>query len=534
MQDLIDLVNLVQKTKFKTHGLLECILQPNSQTDLLYQAIVQKQVLNDEDAKVCFPEFSKDPGKLANVKNRLKDRLSDSVFLLGFRENAFADRQKAYLDCLKTWASAMIMINRNARNVGINQLENLLRNTLRYDFTELSTEVLRVLRLHYGLCSGDEKKYAGYCTQLAEMEKVRAVEVQIEGMYMDLVIRFVNVKSGKGNISDRTEELTTVGELLEEYQSFKVQLFGHMIQLAIYDSRNDFVHMEQTCKAALDYFQKKDYQSNLSIEIFYYNLIICYLYTRQYEACFAMMESFGPKLVPGSFNWFKLKELEVYTCLHAQMYQKGYDIYQETTSLTEFEQLAPSMIEIWKIMEAYFYYLAQIDALTGPTAAALKVNFKKGRFLNEVPVMSKDKQGMNVSILIVQLLFHTLDPLCREGDAYVESLNKYRTRYLTQQESLRSNYFLGMLVLALQAGRDLDVVEQKSKKFLNKLQETPWQSINQNHEIEIIPYDRLWLLILNDLKHRRKFKTSPPQVTPGVASVKALHLKVQPDTAGFR
>ena len=407
----------------------------------------------------------------------------------------------------------MILINKNARIAGISQLEQLLKQTIRFEFTELSIEILRVLRLHYGLCGGDEKKYMFYEGQLHECEQLWQAESRIESMYMDLIVRYVNTKSGKSAIAQKSDYLETAQSLMAQYSSFKIHLFSRLIEVAIYDSRNDFARMEHSCEGALNFFSRKDYQSGLSLELFYYNLVICYLYSRQYEKGLAMIETFTPLLAEGSFNWFKLKELQVYTYLHAQQYQAALDIYQTVTEQSEFGNLTLAVAETWKLMEAYFFYLANIGVVGNEAAENILEHFRLGRFLNEVPTLTKDKRGMNVSILVIQFLCNTLNVngLDQEEER-VEALNKYRTRYLNDTETTRSNFFLGILVQVLQQHHNLQMLDQKSKKFIDKLESTPWESINQNHEIEIIPYQNLWNLMLKDLNARKHTKPVTPAI----------------------
>ena len=54
MQHLIELVNLVQKTKFKANGLLELIIEPDSRIDRLYEAIWHKKIQSDADVKTVL------------------------------------------------------------------------------------------------------------------------------------------------------------------------------------------------------------------------------------------------------------------------------------------------------------------------------------------------------------------------------------------------------------------------------------------------------------------------------------------------
>jgi hypothetical protein len=93
------------------------------------------------------------------LKSKLKERLLDSFFLLHFKEANFTSRQKAFFECYKKWATVMTLLSRNAKVIGIDQLERLLKHTVHFEFTELTLDILRVLRLQYSIVDGDIKKY---------------------------------------------------------------------------------------------------------------------------------------------------------------------------------------------------------------------------------------------------------------------------------------------------------------------------------------------------------------------------------------
>ena len=73
MQELITLITLFQKTKFKVNGILHIILEPNSEMERFYEAIASGAVQTDEDARALFPEYDKSPSRLHAIKGKLKE-----------------------------------------------------------------------------------------------------------------------------------------------------------------------------------------------------------------------------------------------------------------------------------------------------------------------------------------------------------------------------------------------------------------------------------------------------------------------------
>ena len=152
----------------------------------------------------------------------------------------------------------MIMMTTQARVNGIGQLEILLRHTEQFEFTELSLDILRVLRLHYGLIEGDEKRYSLYESRLRKYETLRAAESEVESLYTDLVVRFVNRKADRATIAAKAAEYQArISGICREHRSFKVQMFGRLIDTIRYDSCNDFAALAGVCEDTLRFFEQE-------------------------------------------------------------------------------------------------------------------------------------------------------------------------------------------------------------------------------------------------------------------------------------
>ncbi len=121
MRDLVELVGLVNKTKLKATGALKFILEPGSKMELLFEAILDKKVQTDEEANLLFGNSPAEAAKLVSLKNKLKERLVDSVFLLDFKDANFSSRQKAFFECYKRWSIPVSLALRMSRVMAADQ-----------------------------------------------------------------------------------------------------------------------------------------------------------------------------------------------------------------------------------------------------------------------------------------------------------------------------------------------------------------------------------------------------------------------------
>jgi hypothetical protein len=116
-----------------------------------------------------------------------------------------------------------------------------------------------------------------------------------------------------------------------------------------------------------------------------------------------------------------------------------------------------------------------------------------------VPIFSKDKRGFNVAILIIQILFFFQRRQFDDAIDRMEAIEKYCVRYLNEEETLRSFYFIKMLLTIPAGSFDPDAARQKAAKYREKLLDNKLSSAQQTYQIEIIPYEKLWEFALNSL-----------------------------------
>ena len=85
----------------------------------------------------------------------------------------------------------------------------------------------------------------------------------------------------------------------------------------------------------------------------------------------------------------------------------------------------------------------------------------------------------------------------RWGDAFerVERLRDYSNRLLRQEEHLRIMQFIRLLQQLAKAQFDFENIGVH-QKYLNKLQDQPMHYRGGINELEVLPYDELWNMVL--------------------------------------
>jgi hypothetical protein len=218
---------------------------------------------------------------------------------------------------------------------------------------------------------------------------------------------------------------------------------------------------------------------------------------QEFEKGEVVIQQYQSIFEEGSFNWYKLQELFFLLAMYTRHYTQAFEVCEMVQKKMRSGSHPVQIAEMWKIYEAYVQFLVMLDKVKLPQGYTSK--FKVARFLNEIPTYSKDKQGMNIPILIIQILFTISERNYMQSIDRIEAIEKYCSRYLKQNETFRSSCFIKALLQIPAASFHQDVVMKKAQKYIDMLHTQPLEVAYQTHEIEIVPYEHLWEMALETL-----------------------------------
>jgi len=392
-------------------------------------------------------------------------------------------------------------MGKGARVSGVEFGTKILKDAIKYEFTNLCRDICAMLRVYYGTMAGDVARFDYYNDEYKHFDHLCRGEDLAEEFYTRLTMQYVNSRSVDESTHRQAkayfEQLTP---WLNNFCSYRLHLYARLIQTIIYNSINDHQATLQVCAEAIKFFKKKAYDTQIPLQIFYYQMLEDHIALKQFRQGMTISNKLEKTLESGSFNWFKYQELSFLLSTHTRRYRQALNAFLEVVSHPRFELLPAHVQETWKIFRAYLYYLIKTGALRA-TNIGLQP-FKMGRFLNDIPVFSKDKSGMNIAILIIQILFSLLEKEHGNASEQTESIRKYCARHLTDGNTRRSYYFIKMLLQIPKGNFDKETVLQRVKPALEKLHSVPLELSNQSLEIEVVPYEALWELALASLERR--------------------------------
>jgi hypothetical protein len=222
--------------------------------------------------------------------------------------------------------------------------------------------------------------------------------------------------------------------------------------------------------------------------------VYAYLRVKEFEIGLQFAEKYLPTFQPSTLHWFAYMENYLLMAVHAQQYDLALQLMKQVDNNPAFRKITKRSKEKWTLYRAYLYFVNPSEELLH--------QFDYQRFVQAVPEYSKDKQGFNVAILILQFL-HFLRTGQIDALLYrIECLRKYALLHLRESASTRSKAFFKLLETVVKEDFHPARCRQKGNYLFTKLQTTlpPGDAFA---EIEIIPYEQLWEWILGSLKRQR-------------------------------
>ena len=498
MQALKELVFLANRHNVKTSGFFQ---DDQSMLSDFYQQILKGKIDSDEDAASYFYDGDAQSPRYQKLKNNLLKKMHSMVFFLDNpNASSFAERNTAYYECYKEWATAKILLGKNARVSGIRLSHKVIRQAKKFEFTELILDIARTLRLHYSTREGDAMRYEKYNALYKEYVEIWNKEHHAEELYSELILHYVNNKASKEDTHQKAVEYYSILQNdLKKNDSYMLNFCGYLIQMIIPSSINQHDETIRICDEMIKFFENKPYFARVPIQIANYQKLICYTQLKDYQSGRKVADHCLDLVDEGSFNWFKFQELYFLLAMHTGEYQEAYEIFLQVIEDKQFQFLPEAIKETWNIFKAYLHFLMEVDKLTPAPHDKSFSKFRLGKFLNDTPIFSRDKMGMNIPILIIQILFMIKQKNYDQAVDRIDAIEKYISRYLRKDETFRSHCFIRMLLQIPASGFHRAGVVRNAKKFRNKLEEVNIPLTGQNYEIEIIPYEVLWEHVIESL-----------------------------------
>ncbi len=426
--------------------------------------------------------------KYKMLKHRVKAKLYDMLLLYEFdNDENLIYQQEQY--CQQLLIKANVLFRNQRFQLAVSIANKALSVAIMFSFTNQTLLAYELILSCYAFTG----KHTLYQKQVSEYNKMldnKITERKAQNIYQLMrVSAHKSVKNRRLLVAELDLKVQEVKELWRCSGTYEAFNSFYKLSILYYEMIGDFEKILQLTifsekLLAKGLVNKYRFDSLYNKYILVYALLRLKRYATGLEYATEYMKLFDER----SANWFAFQENFYLLAIHEKNYELAEVVIHRVLHNNSINNVSVSAKERWKIYEAYLFVINR------KIYSGKAIN----PFLMSLPEYSKDKQGFNVAILILQFIYY-LQKKETEALLYrIESLKKYINTHLKDSFSLRSKLFLKLLILSVTEDFNAAACRKKGLKLYQKLIETPTPG-DAYAEIEIVPYEHLWEHILSVL-----------------------------------
>jgi len=465
----------------------------------LYYGFKSGEYQNDQVAAASLYAASPTDTRYTTLKTRLKKRLLNSLFLLDLKRRGYSQYGQSVYKNNKRIFIIKTLLSLGVRNTAVRMAESELVEAQTYHLTSNAVELLLILRYHQ-VVAGTTKKFEHYDRQLKMGLNTLVAECRAMEMYERLSLK---IAKKAGFDEDDSREIQ---EYVAELQFAKTNCDSFAFMIAYYRviqlaemARLDYEASIRNSQDAEEYLDAHPLlASTLRYGEFALTKLSSYTKLREFEKGYAAALRCAELFPVGSNSWFYYNEDYFLLMMNTLHFAEAETIFTMATGHARYDQLPEYRKEKWKIFDLYLRYALLRDSDANIESQQRTLPRIK-TFLRSIPSHSKDKQGYNVAVLILQIVFLLESENFNEIISRMEALKTYRGRYLKSNSNRQSALFFKLLQIMENNSFSYRITIEKSKKYQEALSAaTGTADINEG--LLIIPFDWLWEQILHKLE----------------------------------
>jgi hypothetical protein len=502
---LKDLVMLINKNKIKEITTLKDIHLQQKKVIQLYQGILSGKYTSDAEAAMDIFKKSDDYASYKRLRRKVLDLLINTSFFLDTSLSKYTEQDKGIYNCYKMFAAINILIKYDAKQAGMYLLRHLLEQTIKLEITTLTTEVLRTLKAVYISAQIDPEYIRKVKKQIVEYEQKREMEMKAREIYEHLLEGYVQGRVSSVVIKDEVEEdFKRFLAVADKVNTANFYFVTYNIGNIFYLSRNNIEKSLENSQQALAILKSKKTILKGQLLSFAANELTCYTHLKRFndDRVKELMLLCDKLANYGQTNWFKVNEIITHQYIYAERYTDALDLHHSSVNHPRFQFLSPANKEIWTIYAGYFHLLARLNAIDENLVIEKVGKLNIDDFEYDFKTLNTVKHGMNIPVIMLPVLFKSIEGEFDEYGRSKESLRKYVDRNLHKKKNIRSTTMIKLLVALDKYPFQPLASKNAIKKLLKIFEDVPIELSEQSSAIEIVPYEKLWALIL---RYRRVY-----------------------------
>jgi hypothetical protein len=505
MDELIKISNFLDGYRLRQVEIIDSE-DSESRYTAFFKLLKEGDIKSDDDAVKRFY------GEKATIKHQgyrkfksdFRNRLINSLFFIDVNHSRFTDLETATMTIQKEWAAINILFAKGDNmSLAIQMAEHLLPTAKKYELTEIVIYITDRLKDAYGGQIGNQKKYNYYKWLQKEHMDIWQAEIKAKDLYQEIRMESIKSNAYKPQMAEVAKKgLKELEPALKKHKTIRLILYAYVVKIAQFTSIHDYKTASLITDEAIEVLKNKPFNAQRPINSFLNQKLVCHVRLKEFEKGDALVKEILELQIEGTLSWFKTLEHAATLAFHTKNYQTAYDLYTKARENPQFKTLTLRHLEIWHLYKAYLYFLMCIGKVD---KTALKsgefAEFKLNKFLNDVNLFENDKEGMKISVLIIEVALNLAENKFGKMIDAVEALTRFRQRHVSKSHALyRHNLMIKMIAQIPRSGFMKDELKRLTEAPFRSMKKVPIQSDGQSFQLEIIPLEDMWDFIVDTLR----------------------------------
>ncbi|MDQ2795018.1 MAG: hypothetical protein M3Y12_13575 [Bacteroidota bacterium] len=427
---------------------------------------------------------------MKRLRSRVQAKLLNHLYFLDHGDPLSLVSRRYQMACLDLLHKGIALYTEGDYVLSQRLLRRCLTEAVAGEFTPYAVQSARQLCTIYAQLN-KPVPYRRADLLLLEGLRVQQLEDEAERLYTSTLLTMSGpVKGRRALLPQMPERLQQLEALHRRAKSFSTFFLLYRLRLMHEELVGNFAELIRLTGAATrQYRQGKLNPRRFDPRFNAFASITAYLRGRQPAKGLRLAQEGIGLFAASSGNWFMFQENHVLLALHSRKYDYAQQLLAQVAQNPAVAKLRPADVERWDLYRSY------ADFVAPPAQPAATLPAKWALLL---PEYSRDKSGLNLAILVLQLLHQLRQHNLDEATVRLERLRKYQQRHLHADCSPRSRLFLRLLRGLADTSFDPAKARQRGRATLETLSHTPNPG-EAFAEVEIIPYEHLWELLLHQL-----------------------------------
>ncbi len=437
----------------------------------------------------------------SRLKSRLRDVFYHVIILTSTSSISLDARSREFLENFRQTLIARSLVQRRSAKLSTDIIEKSIVKSMRYHVTENVLEQSRMLIAYYNGAMYNKYKLKKYQDIQSQYLEIYKWEIKSENYYLDLQRdQFQSLATPTQEMKNKAFRYYSDLKNADGIRSYFFNYNKYRIEAAYFEYVKDYRGLLKSSEAALKEFSSPDFRTGNAISTISVRKLWALIQVGKNKEAIAEGKILMNQLSPGSVQWYRIGHYTLKAQIFSSDYVGAILTITEMVENPKFQKLGDYFTEIFMAALGYIHLLVDSDIVDKSAIKNLELpEFKLAKFLNTTPVFSKDKRGINVSILLMHIGFLLQRKEFGVIIDKIDSLNQYAYRYLRKDDSFRSNCMIKMVVQMAKADFHPVRTERYTSDLREQLGNVALYGSGDNIEIEIVPFEVLWQIMKSSL-----------------------------------